>query len=139
MKLLQTLQNFYEQTLEKYAPWDDSVQIQKLKEHEDGTEEVRLRFYTYLNEYGIVAKEGPDSNYLGSFVTARKAKAGEDHKRGRDLPDGSMSVDTWMNIICAILSYEVGPLYKRPKPVHGIPAGCGDDKEKNCHTQIGYR
>jgi len=96
--------------------------IQELKGSGD-PEEVKRKFcfYTEEHQYIINAIERSDENsYLGCGVLTRKERAGEDWKRGNDLPDGPFNKETWNRIIYAIVNYELVKLTPFVKP-DGIP------------------
>lgn len=79
----------------------------------EGSQEVRVRFYTESNEYSISAIVHPDGNsYLGCTTWARKTRAGEDHPRGNDLPDGPLTEETWRRILAAIVGYELVKVHR---------------------------
>lgn len=79
----------------------------------------RLLLYTEENRYtisfcpsrsrtgGVNTPSSIDSGYLGAGVSRRKARAGEDWTRGRDLADGEFSFDTWRRIVCDMLAFEL--------------------------------
>lgn len=94
-----------------------------------GHEEVRIQIYTDRNVYTIRAVERwhisygaasaksehpqPPANkvyekgYLGCVVQSRKPRAGENWRRGNDLPDGALDQATWLRILAGIVSYEM--------------------------------
>lgn len=63
----------------------------------------RFVIYTNTNEY-VIASSG---TYLGCTATSRKKRPGEDWHRGNDLPDGPCTEETWIEILKAIVSYEL--------------------------------
>ena len=74
----------------------------------DGSRLRRFFIYTSRNRYSIVAIERKtDEGYIGCQAQARTPRAGEHWHRGNDLPDGSLSRETWDRILRAILSYEL--------------------------------
>ncbi len=75
----------------------------------------RYYFYTDRYKYCIVAKDrSKNDGYLGCMVSTRKARAGEKHNRGNDLPDGSFSRETWERIKNSIIKYELVQLSVKP-------------------------
>ena len=61
--------------------------------------------------YHIVAKdENDNTGYLGCQVGNSYCLAGEDHSRGRDLPDGPLSEETWRKIVNDIVRTELREL-----------------------------
>jgi hypothetical protein len=92
--------------------------IQNIEESVDNEETKRsLCFYTEEHQYIISAIERPGGNsYLGCGVLTRKERAGEDWKRGNDLPDGPFNKETWNRIIYAIVNYELVKLTPFRKP-----------------------
>ncbi len=67
-----------------------------------------IRIFTHTNAYSITAVESVDgSTYLGCVSKSRKERAGENWHRGNDLPDGEMTEETWRQILCRIVSYEL--------------------------------
>jgi hypothetical protein len=86
----------------------------------EGTHHKEYVFYTDEYKYRIVAIDRPDDDgYLGCGVSARKARPGEDWRRGNDLPDGTLNEESWLRILNAIINYELVELsqYKRPDSV----------------------
>jgi len=74
-------------------------------------------FYTDEYKYKVYAVDRKeDEGYLGCQVSARKARAGEDWRRGNDLPDGSFTVETWYTILNSIINYELVELSKFKQP-----------------------
>ena len=75
--------------------------------------------YTDTNVYSINAisriESGIKYTYLGCIASARKPRAGEDHTRGNDLPDGKLNENTWRQILAAIVGYELVDI-KSKKP-----------------------
>ncbi len=87
-------------------------------------------FYTEDYKYSIKAVDRTnDDGYLGCVVTCRKARAGEDWKRGNDLPDGKFNKRTWDLIVKAIVSHELVKLSDYLKPKVG-DINNGDDIRK---------
>lgn len=76
-----------------------------------GTEfQAEIYLYTDRNEYRIfvrIVDHEEYHTYLSASVKARAPRAGEDWRRGRDLPDGSYSPDTWDRIFKAMLGIEL--------------------------------
>lgn len=72
---------------------------------------VNLKIFTENYCYSISARL-PNNNdgYLGCIATARKPRTGETWTRGRDLPDGNYSEETFNKILAAIVSFEILPL-----------------------------
>jgi len=87
---------------------------------------ICLKIYTKDHSYRIVARL-PNSErlgkgkmisvdgYLGCVAQTRKPRAGEDWNRGNDLADGSYSKETFDEIVCDIVAYE---LVKVAKPIN---------------------
>lgn len=82
----------------------------------DDEDRRRYRIYTNDHVYAISAmvKKG-EHTYLGCVASARKPRAGEEHTRGNDLPDGTFNYDTWLRIVHAIVGNEL-VLLEKPKP-----------------------
>jgi len=107
----------------------------KLEEawNSDSIKDIHAVFCTTRNLYRLTAK----ASYLGCIATCRVARAGEDHLRGNDLPDGSFSEDTWRKIKDAILRYEVVQLEPVSEPAQemeapareGVEAGAEESPE----------
>lgn len=76
----------------------------------DDEECCRICVYTDSNRYTIVCTV---DGYLGCTASSRKPRAGEDWTRGNDLPDGEYGPETWLEIVCAIVSYEMVKVHKR--------------------------
>ena len=96
------------------ASWDEFVERPDVDDGKD--DRRRYRIYTNDHFYAITAvvKAG-GGTYLGCVASARKPRAGEEHTRGNDLPDGEFNYDTWLRIVHAIVGYELVPL-KRSNP-----------------------
>jgi len=84
--------------------------------HKD-TKRVVIKLFTELHSYHIVArrrdrknKGEKDLGYLGCTASTRKPLVGENWTRGSDLADGIYSEQTWINILCDIIGYEMVPL-----------------------------
>jgi len=78
----------------------------------DYKNEIKIYFYTKENKYCIFVIP-KDKTYLGCTVLSRKARAGEDWQRGRDLADGKYCKDTWNRIKNSILSHELVKIAKK--------------------------
>ena len=78
----------------------------------DDSDIFDIAIYTSDYKYRIVAKK----NYLGCTATTRRARPGEDWNRGSDLPDGDFSRDTLINILGAIVLYELKEIVERQTP-----------------------
>ena len=74
----------------------------------------RSNFYTDRNVYTISATE----TYLGCTAATRKSRPGEKWNRGSDLPDGLFLEKTFLNILGAILFYELKDVIK---PIQRLP------------------
>ena len=69
---------------------------------------LRVRIYTAVNCYSIIAKEKAEGpGYLGCTAISRMPRAGEDWHRSNDLADGPLNVRTWYKILADIVSYEM--------------------------------
>jgi len=77
---------------------------------------VVIKLFTETHSYHITArrrdktKGEKDLGYLGCVVSTRKPLVGESWTRGSDLADGIYSEQTWINILCDIVGYEMMPL-----------------------------
>ena len=69
----------------------------------DGKEGIKIRLFTDVNNYSVVAID----NYLGCIYSSRKPRAGEDWTRGGDLADGEFSKETWIKILSDIIGTEL--------------------------------
>lgn len=73
---------------------------------------LTVQLYTANNIFTIDAYQPhPDARshrhfYLGCMATARRMRPGESWRRGNDLADGPLSLETWERIKADILSYE---------------------------------
>lgn len=70
----------------------------------------RIRLYSQTSYYTIVVhpRDGEKELwYLGGFANARAPRAGEEHTRGNDIPDGKYTKETFDDIIQSILSLEL--------------------------------
>jgi len=97
--------------------------------NEDGSAyelEFKFNIYTETHKYRITALDrNEDEGYLGCTMSNRKPRAGEDWTRGRDLPDGKFTKETWEHIKNGILAYE---LVKLAPKVEYIAGEQSDDK-----------
>ena len=107
--------------------WDRFVE--RVDATSDEQEEHRgYRMYTAEHRYTIVAVVKQDGHtYLGCQASTRKPRAGEDHTRGNDLPDGGFNHDTWLKIVHAIVAYELVKLEPVSEPVEVENGGAGGD------------
>ena len=77
---------------------------------------VVIKLFTEIHSYHISARRRnksrnkDDLGYLGCVASTRKPRVGESWTRGRDLADGIYSEQTWINILCDIVGYEMKPL-----------------------------
>lgn len=102
--------------LDEYVRWKDP----------DEANFQRVIFCTDLYVYAIAALPPSDDRqhgYLGCVSSCRKMLAGEDWTRGRDLPDGPFSRETWESIKGAIIRHELVKLEPiiQPVSVAGMP------------------
>ena len=77
---------------------------------------IILNLYTTEHRYCITAHPGVKT-YLGCILDVRKARPGEKHTRGADLPDGSFNEKTWLAIVKKIVGIELVPIVE---PISGI-------------------
>jgi hypothetical protein len=68
------------------------------------TDRFTVNLYTADHIYHITTTS---SGYLGCTTTTRRQRPGEVWNRGSDLPDGEFSEDTLVDIIGAIVGYEL--------------------------------
>ncbi len=73
---------------------------------------VKLWAKVFTDRY--VYRISATANSLCSGASARKPRAGETWTRGRDLPDGPFSEETWQEIVLAIVRYELVELEGKP-------------------------
>lgn len=103
----------------KEIVWDLNGYVLEKEESNDEKTKRRYKIYTRDNRYSIIAvvdKDEPNSKgYLGCTVTTRKPRPGEEHNRGRDLPDGKFVYDTWSKIVKSILRHEILKLDIQPE------------------------
>ena len=70
-----------------------------------------VRLYTEDTSYQVTALvERNGHTYLGAVSSCRKPRAGEEHLRGHDLPDGPIERKTWDSIVAAIVKDQLVPL-----------------------------
>lgn len=81
----------------------------------------KMHLFTETNEYvfdikGYIPQNdyrpGESISYLGCIAVSRKERAGENWKRGNDLPDGPCTEKTWSEILQAIVKYELVKIHK---------------------------
>jgi hypothetical protein len=112
------------------------------KKYRDDETTVRLRLWTTMNVYSIVAKPGDFSayvhfneegmrdadagrgprrkGYLGCVASRRASRPGEEHTRGNDLADGPLNEETWLAILSDIVHYEALEVSKRAEIANDI-------------------
>jgi hypothetical protein len=137
---LSEIKTWYPETKQS---WDDYILTDAdyrdyLYPDHSGNEEARRRFeplredqlhiilFTNDHYYHISAgllQDGEDTGYLGCIAQTRKPRAGETWARGNDLPDGSLTKDTWDSIVRKIVGYELVAKVKpqQDKVCTGIP------------------
>jgi len=76
----------------------------------------KCSIYTDEHIYHLVAVINDKNTYLGCQATARKERPGETWKRGNDLADGELEVNTWERILSDIVKYELVRLSEFRKP-----------------------
>ncbi len=81
---------------------------------EDGKKGFRLKLFTEINEYTIVAV----NDYMGATMSSRKPRAGEDWTRGGDLADGNFCHDTWVRILGDIIGCELVKIHRPIKELY---------------------
>jgi len=75
----------------------------------------KAHFYTDDNRYDVSTFLRNDGGtYLGCVAQSRKSLAGEIQFRGKDLPDGEFSRETWDAITRAVVRYETVNIHARP-------------------------
>jgi len=78
----------------------------------------KFNIYTGTHFYRITALDRSENEgYLGCTMSNRKPRAGEDWTRGRDLPDGKFTKETWDEIKNAIIACELVELAPKQKRV----------------------
>jgi hypothetical protein len=83
---------------------------------------LKVQIFTDNNEYSISARrDQTDQGYIGCSSKCRKARAGEDHRRGSDLADGPYNEQTWRRILADIVSYELVRIHVPKQPQADIP------------------
>ena len=113
-------------TIEDFKSWVENdicrrnsfANIIKIVE-DDCERKLRIRIYTNINRYGIVAIErsGERKSYLGCIASTRKPRAGEDWTRGNDLADGALTRETWEKIKNDIIAYELVKIAEKQREI----------------------
>ena len=99
----------------QWAKWDAEVEVRGAISGENFNQ-FAIRIYTDTNCYLISAHIHKDGHgYLGCIASSRKPRAGEEHTRGNDLPDGPLDENTWRKILYSIVGYELVKIH-RPTP-----------------------
>lgn len=104
-----TLDRVHDQIMEWLEAFRFGPSPDKIVHVDRDAGKVVIYLYTYINEYSIVAvpsNKYESGYYLGCVSSSRKPRPGEWWHRGRDLPDGEFSEETWHKILAAIVSYE---------------------------------
>lgn len=78
---------------------------------DEPVEKLKYRFFTREFKYTISA----NGQYLGAVVKCRKPRAGENHRRGNDLPDGKFCQETWDKIKNSIVACELVKIEKQER------------------------
>lgn len=109
-------------SITRYGDFDNFVVVDPPEENP--RQYALVKFWTAEHYYRISARlpwdnDKNEDGYLGCVVSARKPLAGEYWKRGNDLPDGHYSEKTWLEIVSAIVAYELSKVAVStpPKPV----------------------
>lgn len=107
----------------------------------DGWSESNM-IYTHDYAYEITAKYNTPTmghSYLGCQMLCRKARAGEDWSRGRDLPDGPLCQETWDKIKNAIINNELVKVAVKSRQDSGPNkcrcSSCGTLESDKCTQQ----
>lgn len=98
--------------------WFQDCRKPELWLHDIDDESVSIALYTDTNRYRINIRLRNDKGldpYMGAYVSTRKPRAGENHTRGNDLPDGTFGRELWHEILRNIVGYELVQI--RPGPV----------------------
>jgi len=107
IKLLQEFPDLRKwlEEISRYKKIKDFVFISDYKEKEL----IKLKVYTKDHYYAISAHLPSEKKkgYLGCIGQVRKARAGEDWLRGRDLADGSYSKETWQELKDDVIAFEL--------------------------------
>ena len=99
----------------KFSSWNDHVHV--TGENNDPVRKehgIQFKIFTERNVYAISALESKNKSYLGCIADSRSPLPGENHTRGNDLADGDLSIETWLQIVTDIISYELLNVVKQP-------------------------
>ena len=113
--------NIVLQWLKDSCSWIGPDNIQIVKRDDEGMD-LQLRIFTETHRYHISAHPqltAEGRSYLGCMASCRKPRAGEEHHRGNDLPDGPLDEETFRAIMFAIVGYELVKLDIQPGGVVG--------------------
>ena len=105
-------------TLEDFDRWIDDLDFYQeapstVVHKMDCPGERKIKIYTFFICYTIRAVESEDGGYLGCQSIVRAQQPGEDWNRGSDLPDGSLTEETWRQILQAIVRDHLLPVSLR--------------------------
>lgn len=103
MPLIETLKLWFERDI-RHSTWRN---VDKLV---DQPHVAEIRFSTDRFTYTITADNNHGESYLGCTCFERQ------RRRGRDLPDGLFSAETWSEIVEAITENEIIPVRSPPPP-----------------------
>lgn len=107
-----TLKALFERDI-RFAIWSGEVEDVGADGASDGSWSQKIRIYTATNCYSIKGHRRSDGHtYLGCIASTRKPRAGEEHTRGNDLPDGPFDEETWRRILAAIVGYELVKIHR---------------------------
>lgn len=113
------LASWIERDLNRFGGIDKNV-LPAVFSEENELSTVTYSLFTRTNEYIIRASHTTGQagkNYLQCSALARTPRAGEDHRRGRDIYDGPMSPKIWAKILSSIVCYELVEKAKPQEPV----------------------
>lgn len=114
MELQELKENLIEWMEEMYRGYRDPELYMMETTSTDGIKGVRIKLFTEINEYSIVAYPPSKTykGYMGCIGRSRKPRAGENWTRGNDLADGPCSRDTWIEIMQDIVGYELVKIHR---------------------------
>lgn len=103
----------YIRKIPRYTRYGTNRELEEVLEKTITETSYDFSIFTQTNEYLINAVEKENGGYLGCVSRCRKSRAGEDWRRGSDLADGKLSVETWYKILEDIIGHELVKVHKR--------------------------
>lgn len=70
-----------------------------------------VAFYLYTEKHKYHVRANFEAGWFSSGLSNRAPEPGETHTRGSDLPDGKLTMHTWLRFLSAVVAFELVPLH----------------------------